>query len=172
MWRKFTLALIVTVGLVAIGSLFLGRRSLHSQVLKSCFTDVHGLKRGAEIRIAGVDVGTVQSVRSKPQDKNCPAEVTIEVAAESDLRIPRDALTEIDTAGVLGGSFVTIDVTQASGLPIENYGYLKSKPAKRTLSLDEELTAARALLELEAAQKSTDKTPHNEMPASSQTSKH
>ena len=172
MLKKFIIVLLVVIGLTAIGSLFAGRFKPHRQVLKSCFADVQGLKRGAEVRIAGVDVGTVRSVRSNPQSKNCPAEIEMKVATAYELRIPRDSLTEIDTAGLLGGSLVTIDATQASELPIENYGYLKSKSANRTLSLDEELTAARFLLELEAAQKSDQKIPDKRMPASAQSSKH
>jgi ABC-type transporter Mla subunit MlaD len=158
MLRKWLLVLMVVVGLAAIGSLFARRGRFHPQVLKSCFTDVQGLKPGSSVRIAGVDVGTVTSVRPNPQNNNCPAEVEMELATAYDLRIPRDSLTEIDTDGLLGGSLVTIDVRQASGSPIENYGYLKSKPTPRALSLEEKLTAARILLELNAARRSSEKS--------------
>ena len=140
MWRKSILALVVIVGLVAIGSLFVSRVGcvgcVH-QELKSCFDDVRGLKSGAVVRLAGVDVGRVRSVRAQPQNRGCPAEVQIDLATSYALPVPEDALTDIETAGVLGERFVSIDVSHASGPMIENYGYLKSKPTRPQPSLED-----------------------------------
>ena len=68
----------------------------------------------------------------------------MELANSYDLRIPKDSLTEIDTAGLLGGSLESIDVSQASGSPIENYGYLKSKPTNPPLSVEDLIKALNA----------------------------
>ena len=152
MLRKFVLALIIVVGLALILIIVAPMRlGLFRQELKSCFTDVQGLKPGAEVRIAGVSVGNVRSVRSNPQDKNCPAEIRMDLTTAYDMRVPRDALAEIDTAGLLGASYVSIDVSQASGSPIENYGYLKSKVTKPPLTIEETLRAISVLVA--AAQK-------------------
>ncbi len=139
MLRKSILVLIVVIGMTAIGSLFVGRLGLYRQELKSCFDNVQGLRSGAAVRVAGVDVGKVIRVRADPQNKNCPAEVEMQLATTYDLRIPNDALAVIETEGVLGESFVNIDVHEASGSPIENYGYLKSKPTPKPLSMEEML---------------------------------
>jgi ABC-type transporter Mla subunit MlaD len=103
---------------------------------------------GATVRIAGVDVGTVRSVRANPQNKNCPAEVEMALATTYEIRIPKDAIAETNTAGVLGEVYVNIDTTQASGAAIDNYGYLKSKSSKTTLSHEDQLKAADVLLRL------------------------
>ena len=140
MLRKWVLVLMVVVGLAAIGSLFVGRVGRvgrFQQELKSCFDDVRGLRSGAVVRLAGVDVGRVRSVRAQPQNKGCPAEVQIDLATSYALPVPEDALTDIETAGVLGESFVSIDVSHASGPTIENYGYLKSKPTRPQPSLED-----------------------------------
>jgi phospholipid/cholesterol/gamma-HCH transport system substrate-binding protein len=158
--RKFVLVSIVVVGLAAIlVTVAPFRLGVFRQELKSCFTDVQGLKPGAEVRIAGVSVGHVRFVRSNPQDKNCPAEITMDLATDYNIRVPRDAVAEIETAGLLGTSFVSIDVSQASGSPIEDYGYLKSKATKPPLTIEQTLRAINALGELVAAEKMREATP-------------
>jgi len=146
--RKSILVLIIVVGVAAIGTLFINPLRYSRQDIKSCFDDAGGLRAGAAVRIAGVDVGTVRSVRANPQNKNCPAEIEMAVATAYEIRIPKDSLAEINSAGLLGEVDVNIDTTRASGEPIENYGYLKGKPSKTTLSLGDQLKAADALLRL------------------------
>lgn len=165
MLRKSILGLMVIVGLAAIGSLFIRNPRLSRQELKSCFSDVQGLRAGAEIRIAGVDVGTVRSVRANPQNKNCPAEVEMALATSYDLRLPKDAIAAIETTGVLGESYVEIDASQASGTPLENYGYLKSKTTKPfpssedLLKVEELLKALDTRLAMIEASTSSEKLP-------------
>src|SRR5216684_9047472 len=98
--------------------LFINPLRYSRQDIKSCFDDAGGLRAGAAVRIAGVDVGTVRSVRAKPQNKNCPAEVEMVLATAYEIRIPKDSLAEINTAGLLGEADVNIDTTQASGAAI------------------------------------------------------
>jgi len=141
MTRKILLALIVAVGLAAIGVLLVGRQRYSHLELKSCFNDVQGLKAGASVRIAGVDVGTVRRVRANPEMRNCPAEVEMELATTYEIRVPKDAIAVIATAGLLGETYVDIDTTQAVGGPSENYGYLKTKQSKPTASLEDHLEA-------------------------------
>jgi phospholipid/cholesterol/gamma-HCH transport system substrate-binding protein len=157
MLRRSILLLMVIVGLAAIGSLFVRNVHLLHQNLKSCFSDVQGLKKGAGVNIAGVDVGTVRSVRANPQNKNCPAEVEMALSTPYDLRVPKDAIAAIETTGLLGQSYVDIDVSQASGAPIENYGYLKSKLTRPSPSVEDQLKAADVLLRLVQAAKEAEK---------------
>jgi phospholipid/cholesterol/gamma-HCH transport system substrate-binding protein len=138
--KRSVAVFIVVVGVAALGSLLVANLHLSRQELKSCFSDVQGLRPGAEVRIAGVGVGSVRSVRADPLDKNCPAEVDMVLATSYELHVPNDAVTSVDTAGILGPSYLAIDTSQASGTPIENYGYLKSK-ATKMLSTEEVLRA-------------------------------
>jgi len=146
--RKILLALIIAVALSALGILVVGRQRYSHLELKSCFNDVQGLKAGASVRIAGVDVGTVRRVRANPNMKNCPAELDMQLATTYEISVPKDAIAGIATAGLLGETYVDIDTTQAEGGPSENYGYLKSKQSKpmapladHLRSLDDHLTA-------------------------------
>src|SRR2546425_3748283 len=101
MTRKILLALIVAVGLTAIGVLLVGRERYSHLELKSCFNDVQGLKAGASVRIAGVDVGTVRRVRANPEMRNCPAEVEMELATTYEIRVPNVAIPAIASFGTL-----------------------------------------------------------------------
>ena len=99
MLRKSILVLIIVVGVAAIGTLFINPLRYSRQDIKSCFDDAGALRAGAAVRIAGVDVGTVRSVRANPQNKNCPAEIEMALATAYEIRIPKDSLAEINTAG-------------------------------------------------------------------------
>lgn len=160
--RKLILALIVIVGMAAIGSLFVNRLHYSHLYLKSCFDDAGGLRAGAPVRISGVEIGTVRSVRANPQNKNCPAEVEMVLATTYDIRIPRDSIVETNTAGLMDEVYANIDITQASGEPIENYGYLKSKSSRATLPLADQLKAADILLRLARSFKEAEKEAPND----------
>lgn len=41
-----------------------------------------------------------------------------------------DSIAETSTAVLLGEVYVSIDTSRAVGLPVENYGYLRSKSRK------------------------------------------
>jgi ABC-type transporter Mla subunit MlaD len=67
------LALVAVAALVLV---FLIVRPIgHKLVLKSYLADARGLRAGAAVRLAGVDVGSVKSVRVQPQEKGAPVEV-------------------------------------------------------------------------------------------------
>ena len=170
--RKLILALIVIVGLVAIGSLFVNRLRYSHQNLKSCFDDAGGLRTGVPVRIAGVEVGTVRSVRANPQNENCPAEVELDLATTYEIKIPKDSIAEIERAGLLGEGYVSIDTTRASGAPIENYGYLKSRPSKPVPSLADQVRAAELLLRLVQASKEMGKEVPGDSSSSPRQSSH
>ncbi len=157
MLRKSLLVLMIVIGLAAVGSLFINPLRYSRQDIKSCFNDAGGLRAGASVRIAGVEVGTVRSVRANPQNKNCPAEVEMALATTYEIRIPKDSITETETAGLIGEVYLSVDTTQASGASIENYGYLKSKPGKNTLSLGDQLKAEGAVLRLVQALREAEK---------------
>jgi phospholipid/cholesterol/gamma-HCH transport system substrate-binding protein len=67
-----------------------------SQTLTARFDRIDGLAPGADVRIAGVKVGSVADQRIDPQRIN------------GNPRIPRDSSAEIASEGLLGGRFVSI----------------------------------------------------------------
>jgi phospholipid/cholesterol/gamma-HCH transport system substrate-binding protein len=109
-----SLAEIATGAVVlVIAALFLGYAVLHSGraggapdglVLTARFDRIDGLANGADVRIAGVKVGSVTGQRIDPQ--SFAAEVTMDV--DQNLRLPADTSAEITSEGLLGGKYVSL----------------------------------------------------------------
>ena len=117
------IVVVLTVGAVAT----LLRLPAHSLRLSACFQDVNGLRSGASVRIAGVDVGVVRTVRAHPGNSACPAEVGMELATDYALNVPNDAVASVGSTGILGASFVTIETTRASGPTLSSGGQIRSR---------------------------------------------
>lgn len=105
----------VATGAVVLGiaALFLGYAVLHSGraggpaeglVLTARFDKIDGLANGADVRIAGVKVGSVTAQRINPE--SFAAEVTLSV--DRSLRLPADTSAEITSEGLLGGKYVSL----------------------------------------------------------------
>jgi phospholipid/cholesterol/gamma-HCH transport system substrate-binding protein len=90
--------------------------------LKSYFDNASGLRDGAPVRLSGVDIGNVTSIRIVPdKDKHLtPVEVTMKLSTKYSYALRRDSMTSLDTAGVLGETYLDIESTQAVGPPAQN----------------------------------------------------
>lgn len=72
--------------------------------LSARFDKIDGLANGADVRIAGVKVGSVTATRMVPE--TFQAEVTFRIG--SGIRLPADSSAEITSEGLLGGKYVSI----------------------------------------------------------------
>ena len=96
-------------------------------VLRSCFHNIQELKRGASVRVAGVEMGRVRSIHPKPGDQNCPVEVEFELELTKTFRdLPRNAAAVLATDGVLGPTFLEIDLPKVAGPPIADHGTVET----------------------------------------------
>ena len=127
-WRAVRIAALVVVPLLAI-LFFVLRPPSHKAIVKAYFTNAMSLRPGAAVRLAGVQVGSVKSVRAMPELKQAPVEVVILVDPPYELKIPSDSVASLETAGILGETFVEIDTSTSSGPPVGSNGVLKTKPA-------------------------------------------
>lgn len=91
--------------------------------LVSYFDNAEGLRVGAPVRLSGVDIGNVSKiliVREKDRQLT-PVKVFMKVSTKYDFNLRRDSVTSLDTAGVLGETYLDIDSSQAVG-PIAQNG--------------------------------------------------
>lgn len=96
-----------------VAAFFLAYAVLHSgrggsvaegTVLRAKFDRIDGISVGADVRIAGVKVGSVTDSRIDPQ--SFAAELTIRV--DRTLRLPADTSAEITSESLLGGKYVSL----------------------------------------------------------------
>ena len=83
---------------------------------------LQGCANGAPVRLSGVDIGNVTSIHIVPdKDKHLtPVEVTMKVSTKYSYALRRDSVTSLDTAGVLGETYLDIDSAQAVGPPAQD----------------------------------------------------
>jgi len=97
--------------------------------IKTVFPEVAGLKEGAPVRVAGVEVGSVTGVEFVGDR----VEVLMEVRKENRPRITTTSVATLGSVSLLGEA--AVDVTASSGgTPIPDWGYVRSKPASASLS--------------------------------------
>ncbi len=87
----------------------------HKITLRSYFDNAGGLREGAPVRLAGVDVGNVTGIRIVGGKPTTPVEVTMKVNTKYKFNLRKDSITLLSTAGVLGETYVDIDSSTASG---------------------------------------------------------
>jgi len=126
-WSELRVGITVILASVVLGLLLLlmsGTTGLFTRkiTLKSYFDNAGGLREGAPVRLSGVDIGNVVKIRIIPdKDKQLtPVEVTMKVSTQYLFNLRRDSFTSIDTAGVLGESYLDIESSQAIGPVAQN----------------------------------------------------
>jgi phospholipid/cholesterol/gamma-HCH transport system substrate-binding protein len=126
-WSQLRVGITVIVASLTLGFLLFlmsGTSGLFTPriTLKSYFDNASGLRDGAPVRLSGVDIGNVTGIRIVPdKDKHLtPVEVTMKLSTKYSYALRRDSMTSLDTAGVLGETYLDIESTQAVGPPAQN----------------------------------------------------
>ncbi len=126
------------VALIAVAAFVLGggteafakRYTLHAQ-----YADVKGLKPGAVVRLAGIDVGEVKVVELAPnRDDGKNVHVELSIRDEYRERIRGDSVAGISNVGVLGDNIITVSVGSEKSNPLEDNAEITSAEALDFLS--------------------------------------
>lgn len=124
-WSQLKVGITVIVASVTLGVLLFlmsGTAGTFTPriAIKSYFDNAEGLRKGAPVRLSGVDIGNVTDisvVRDKPLT---PVLVTMKVSTKYGFALRRDSVTSLETAGVLGETYLDIDSSQAVGTPVQD----------------------------------------------------
>lgn len=121
-WSQLRVGLTVIFASLVLGLLLFlmsgtGGIFTHRMTLVSFFDNAGGLRVGAPVRLSGVDIGNVVGLRIVPdKDKQItPVEVIMKVSSKYSFNLRRDSVTSLDTAGVLGETYIDINSSQAVG---------------------------------------------------------
>jgi len=108
------------VGAFALWNLGASRGLLAERYrLTTYFEDVQGLVSGGAVRLAGKDVGTIESVafaESKPGRP--PVRVIMQVSSEVMPLVRTDSVAGIGTVGLLGDKYVSLSIGTSAGAPL------------------------------------------------------
>ena len=88
--------------------------------VKCYFDNAEGLRVGAPVRLAGVDVGNVTHIAIVQGKPLTPVEITMKLSTKYDYGMRRDSQISLETAGVLGETYLDIDSSQAVGGPVHD----------------------------------------------------
>jgi phospholipid/cholesterol/gamma-HCH transport system substrate-binding protein len=91
--------------------------------VKTVFVNVAGLKAGAPVRVAGVEVGAVSDV----QFAGTGVEVTMQIREAHQSRITTESRATLGSVSLLGEAAVDISASN-QGTPIPEWGYVPSGP--------------------------------------------
>ena len=133
-WSELKIGLVAVIALVIASFLIFmvsgsGGFFWQRYSIKTVFSNIAGLKEGAPVRIAGVEVGSV----TKLDFVGDKVEVTMEVSKDQQGRITDKSVASIGSVSLLGEGAVDIN-PDSSGKPIPEWGYVKSGPAPGSLA--------------------------------------
>jgi phospholipid/cholesterol/gamma-HCH transport system substrate-binding protein len=119
-WSQLRVGITVIVASLTLGFLLFlmsGTAGLFTPriTLKSYFDNAEGLRVGAPVRLSGVDIGNVThiSIVNMADKRLTPVEVMMKVSTQYGYALRRDSVTSLETAGVLGETYLDIDSSQA-----------------------------------------------------------
>ncbi len=121
-WAQVRVGIFIVCALLFLagGIILMGQKSkLFSATgtLSVIMNDVAGLKVGAPVWLAGIDVGVVTGVGFEKPEKSNEVEIVLEVDEESLKKIGADSVVTIKTRGLMGEKYV--DVTPSASYSLK-----------------------------------------------------
>ena len=95
---------LVTFGFLAVKLGGLGDTGANHYVLEARFQSSSGLKRGADVELAGVIIGKVVDIRLDPDDY----EAVVRFSVPNGVEIQDDAIASVRSTGLIGGKYVKL----------------------------------------------------------------
>lgn len=131
--RDFAVGAFVLFGLVAttVVVLTIGneRQVFDAKAeFETSLSDVQGLKAGAPVRLSGVDIGNVKSIRHGTKVDDDKLYIRIEVVRKEAVRIREDSVITIANKGLLGDKMLEITPGTPGKPQLKDGGYVRAEP--------------------------------------------
>ena len=81
------------------------KNTKYNKLLYAKFNNIDGIKVGSVVKIAGVNVGSVENIELDTGDLN----VKLTMRFRSDVSIPSDSVISVNSEGLLGGKYLGIE---------------------------------------------------------------
>jgi phospholipid/cholesterol/gamma-HCH transport system substrate-binding protein len=133
-WAQLKVGIVAVVALaLAIIMIFLvsgeGGMFWQRYSLKTTFDNIAGLKEGAPVRVAGVEVGSVKALEFIGDR----VEVTFQLSKDMQSRVTTSSVATLGSVSLLGEA--AVDITSSSqGTPIPEWGYVPTGRAAGSIS--------------------------------------
>jgi phospholipid/cholesterol/gamma-HCH transport system substrate-binding protein len=133
-WSELKIGLVTIIAIVLAGiMIFLlggeGGFFWQRYSVKTVFPNVAGLGAGAPVRVAGLEVGSVEGVRFVGDR----VEITMQIKKDQQPRITDTSVAALGSVSLLGES--AVDITPSSkGHPIPEWGYVPAAPAAASIA--------------------------------------
>jgi phospholipid/cholesterol/gamma-HCH transport system substrate-binding protein len=114
--------------LFVVGIFMIGKRGDifgSSFKVKANFSNVQGLRNGAQVRLNGIDIGSVSSIKIVP-DTTGRVEVTMDLSTDIHRFIRTDTKATIETEGLVGNKVVVLEVGSSSTDMVNDGGYIQT----------------------------------------------
>ncbi len=96
--------LAVAAGFLGYAVAHTGRTNVSGYSLTAKFEKIDGLTAGADVRLAGVKVGSITRTGIDPKTYRA----VVQISVEANLKLPKDSSAEISTDGLLGGKVISL----------------------------------------------------------------
>ena len=107
---ELTVGIFMLIGIICLGylSIKLGKMELiggNNYRVTALFDSVSGLKPGARVELAGVEIGTVERIGLSNASGD-QAEVTLKI--KDGIKITDDVIASVRTSGIIGDKFIKL----------------------------------------------------------------
>jgi phospholipid/cholesterol/gamma-HCH transport system substrate-binding protein len=97
--------LAVAAGFLVYAVASTGRTTVGGYPLHARFDHIDGLAIGADVRVAGVKVGSVLAARIDPQTY----QAVVDFSVRDGLKLPKDSSAAVTSDGLLGGKYLAVE---------------------------------------------------------------
>jgi ABC-type transporter Mla subunit MlaD len=157
--RKAIVPAIALVAATCLAFLYHEKSGYHL-TLRAYFSHIQNVQTGMPVCVDGVQVGTVASVKVRPELGNRPVEVVLTLSTPYKLNIPQGSTAQVLEPGILRAKVVDIDTREAQGPPAVNGGAIEGQESRDDQAAHALGIAVKALID----QAKTRSKPPNSQP--------